>query len=47
VQGSNFSGENPEGMQPQVGDRLYVAMDIEAEGFNIVAYMQVVWIANG
>jgi hypothetical protein len=38
----NFSGENPAGMLAHVGDRLYAAMDTEAEGFNIVFYMQVI-----
>jgi hypothetical protein len=46
LQSNNFSGENPQGMRPQVGDRLYVAMDTEAEGFNIVAYMQVLSVGQ-
>lgn len=41
---NNFSGENPAGMLAHVGDRLYAAMDTEAEGFDIVFYMQVVGV---
>jgi len=41
LQNENFSGENPSGMPAHIGDRLFAAMDTEAEGFDIVFYMQV------
>jgi hypothetical protein len=41
LQNQNFSGQNPVGMVAHVGDRLFAAMDTEAEGFNIAFYMQV------
>jgi len=41
LQNENFSGQSPVGMLAHVGDRLFAAMDTEAEGFNIVFYMQV------
>jgi hypothetical protein len=41
LQNGNFSGQSPVGMLAHVGDRLFAAMDTEAEGFNIVFYMQV------
>jgi hypothetical protein len=42
----NFSGENPAGMLAHVGNRLFAAMDTEAEGFNIAFYMQVIAVGE-
>jgi hypothetical protein len=42
----NFAGENPAGMIAQVGDRLFAAMDTEAEGFDIAFYMQVMGVSE-
>jgi hypothetical protein len=46
LNGNNFSGENPAGMLAHVGNRLYAAMDTEAEGFNIAFYMQVIGVGE-
>jgi hypothetical protein len=42
LQNQDFSGDNPAGMLAHVGDRLFAAMDTEAEGFNIAFFMQVI-----